>query len=81
MQLTQLMPRFSYKNLKHQNISVSVQRFKNSIPFCFLESAAEHQSLSSLSEYAPSRLRDDEPFCAALDAFEESAMDVFDSVK
>lgn len=38
-------------------------------------------SLLSLSEYAPSRLRDDEPFCVVtgLEAFLESVVDAFES--
>ena len=46
--------------------------------------SAQSLSLLSLSEYAPSRLRDDEPFCLVMDfeAFVVTAVfDAFESVK
>lgn len=51
-------------------VSVSVWYYKNVI----------QPSLLSLSEYAPSKLRDDDPFCA-WEAFVEPAVNAFESVK
>lgn len=59
------------------------------IQFCVNDSkssqASSFHSLSllSLSEYAPNRLRDDEPFCVVtgLEALLETATDFFESEK
>jgi len=50
------------------------------LQLCFGLGCHHSLSLLSLSEYAPSRLRDDDPFCVAL-ALEASLVDVFKSVK